>query len=87
MSSAADFQRVATDHGWDLTREEYQFLIRKFDRNNTGSLGYDDFLNFMSLDARAMNDVESRFRVFLQQSECMFYLLLIQWCCSIVHVD
>lgn len=34
--SSNDFKSIASEHGWDLTREEFQFLIRKFDRNGTG---------------------------------------------------
>jgi centrin-3 len=65
--TSKDFRDIATDHGWDLTREEFQFLIRKFDRNGTGSLEYADFLGFLSLDDRSINDIESRFRMFLQK--------------------
>ena len=65
--TSRDFRNIATDHGWDLTKEEFEFLIRKFDRNASGSLEYQDFLSFISLDNRSIRDIESRFRTFLQK--------------------
>ena len=63
----SDFRRMGQDYGWDLTMEEFRWLVNRFDKDGDGRIRYSEFVDFMSLGSRDLQGVEGRFRRFLQK--------------------
>ena len=48
----SDFRRMGQDYGWNLTMEEFRWLVSRFDKDGDGRISYSEFVDFMSLGSR-----------------------------------
>ena len=63
----SDLRRIGQDYGWNLTMEEFRWVVNRFDKDGDGRISYSEFVDFMSLGSRDLKNIEGRFRRFLQQ--------------------
>ena len=67
LISSQDLAAMSDRMGWDLTKEEMRWILKKFDDNGDGRWSYREFCDFLSLDSGGISSIETRLRNFLQR--------------------